>query len=125
MVPVAHVTALHTLRRGLRSEVFEVVAQVTEASPRALGAAGTTVFSNQDAPDQPLRHLHVHVVPRHPGDDLTIPNPVREPVPRELRAELAARLRRAPGGPVPYRPGRASRTGHQGPQNLDATDRLP
>ena len=31
MVPVAHVTALHTLRRGLRSEVFEVVVQVTEA----------------------------------------------------------------------------------------------
>jgi hypothetical protein len=31
VVPVAHVTALHTLRPGLRSEVFEVVVQVTEA----------------------------------------------------------------------------------------------
>ena len=93
--PVEHATALHTAEPSLLGEVFDVVAQITRAAPSAFGAVGTTVLNNNDAPDQVVSHLHVHVIPRHVGDDLVIPNPDKAPAPLDLRIELAARLRRA------------------------------
>lgn len=62
--PVEHVTALHMVEASLLAEVFGVVARLTSAVPAAFGAMGTTVLNNNHAPDQALRHLHVHVIPR-------------------------------------------------------------
>jgi histidine triad (HIT) family protein len=93
VLPIAHVTALHTASPSLRSELFDVVARIVEATPRAFGSVGSTVLNNNDAPDQVLEHLHVHVIPRHSGDGLVIPNPDSEPAPRQMRADLASRLR--------------------------------
>lgn len=50
---------------------------LTGIAQAAFGAMGTTVLNNNDAPDQVISHLHVHVIPRFEGDDLTIPNPAR------------------------------------------------
>jgi diadenosine tetraphosphate (Ap4A) HIT family hydrolase len=83
------------LQASLRNELFEVTAAVMAAVPRAFGALGTTVLVNEQAPDQTLEHLHVHVIPRFAGDDLVIPAPNREATPRSVRIELASRLRTA------------------------------
>jgi histidine triad (HIT) family protein len=93
--PVTHATTLHTVEPSLLMEVMDMVAQVTRAAPMAFGAVGTTVLINNDAPDQVLSHLHVHVIPRFSGDNLVIPNPDKSAAPRALRAELAAELRAA------------------------------
>jgi histidine triad (HIT) family protein len=93
VLPIAHVTALHTANPSLRKELFDVVARILEATPRAFGSFGSTVLNNNEAPDQVLEHLHVHVIPRHSGDNLVIPNPDSEPAPRQMRSDLASRLR--------------------------------
>jgi histidine triad (HIT) family protein len=94
-LPAAHVTALHRAEPGLLADLFGVVARLTEAAPAAFGAAGTTMFGNTDAPGQELPHVHVHVVPRFPGDGFAVPDPAAQPAPHAQRAELAARLRQA------------------------------
>ncbi|MFI0454010.1 HIT family protein [Actinomadura sp. 6N118] len=93
--PMAHATTLYTVEPALLMEVVSVVAQVTRAAPSAFGAVGTTVLNNNDAPDQVISHLHVHVIPRFCGDNLVIPNPDKAAAPRDLRVELAAKLRYA------------------------------
>jgi diadenosine tetraphosphate (Ap4A) HIT family hydrolase len=63
--------------------------------PQAFGALGTTVLVNDNAPDQTLEHVHVHVIPRFAGDNLVIPNPDSAAAPRSFRLELASKLRTA------------------------------
>ena len=98
VLPVAHVTALHEAGPVLRADVFDVVSTLTAAMPVAFGATGSTVFQNNDTPDQTLDHLHVHVVPRFAADGFSMPDPAISAAPRALRAELATRLRRALAG---------------------------
>ena len=93
--PVSHETSLYRLQTGLRNELFEVAAAVMAAATRAFGAVGTTVLVNDNAPDQTLKHLHVHVIPRVADDDLMIPNTDGVPAPRSLRLELALKSRAA------------------------------
>jgi diadenosine tetraphosphate (Ap4A) HIT family hydrolase len=91
--PVAHEALLHRLELHVRSKLFDVVAQVVAAAPRAFGAVGTTVLMNNGAPDQELDHLHIHVIPRFDHDALVIPNADTASAPRDLRLELASKLR--------------------------------
>jgi diadenosine tetraphosphate (Ap4A) HIT family hydrolase len=93
ILPLGHVTGLHRADPALLAHVFRVTAAVTAVAATAFGAVGTTVLQSTDAPDQPLNHLHVHVIPRYPDDGLTIPNPHRVPAPREQRSDIAERLR--------------------------------
>jgi histidine triad (HIT) family protein len=91
--PASHEIFLHRLEAHVRDGLFEVVARVTAAASRAFGAVGTTVLINNGAPDQELDHLHAHVIPRFDNDALVIPNVDHAPAPRDLRLELASKLR--------------------------------
>jgi diadenosine tetraphosphate (Ap4A) HIT family hydrolase len=91
--PVAHEALIHRLEPHARSKLFEVVAQVVAAAPRAFGAVGTTVLMNNGAPDQEIDHLHNNVIPRFDHDALVIPNADRAPAARGLRLEIASKLR--------------------------------
>lgn len=91
--PVSHELLLQRLQPHVRDELFEVVARITAVASRAFGALGTTVLINNRTPDQELDHLHVHVIPRFDNDALVIPNADGTPAPRELRRQLAAKLR--------------------------------
>ena len=95
--PVPHEVSLYGLRADLRNGLFEVVARVTAAATRAFGAVGTTVLVNSGAPDQNLHHVHVHIIPRFSNDDLVIPNVDGARAPRDLRVEIASKLRAALG----------------------------
>lgn len=95
VLPVAHVTALHKAGPALRAELFDVVATLTATMATAFGATGSTVWQHNDAPDQELSHLHIHVTPRFTGDAFVMPDPALTVAPRPLRAELATQLRQA------------------------------
>jgi histidine triad (HIT) family protein len=75
VLPVRHVVDLAGADAPLRHELFDVVASVSAAVPRAFGAVGSLVFQNNSAPDQVLMHLHVHVVPRFADDGFRLPDP--------------------------------------------------
>jgi histidine triad (HIT) family protein len=93
--PVAHEVSLCELSSPLRAELDDAVLRMMAAAREAFGAVGTTLMLNQGAPDQDIEHLHMHVIPRFPSDNLIVPNPDRAPAPRAVRVELAARLRAA------------------------------
>jgi histidine triad (HIT) family protein len=93
--PIAHEVSLHQISSSLRAALDDTVLRVMDAAADAFGAVGTTLMLNQSAPDQDIDHLHIHVIPRFLDDKLTIPNPDRSPAPRNVRAQLAARLRAA------------------------------
>jgi histidine triad (HIT) family protein len=64
---------------------------------KAFAATGATVFQNDNAPDQELSHVHIHVIPRKTGDDFKLPDPSRQEVTREERIQQAQSLRRILG----------------------------
>jgi histidine triad (HIT) family protein len=64
VLPVTHFRNLADALPSVRDEIFAVAAQLTSAMPSMYGAQGSIVFQNNTAPDDPLFHLHVHVVPR-------------------------------------------------------------
>lgn len=66
--------------------------RVALAVEAAFAPAGVTVLqANRAAGFQTVPHLHLHVLPRHEGDGVTLGWPRREPGIERLR-ELAARL---------------------------------
>lgn len=95
VLPTKHVIDLSGAPPSLLAEVFEVVAGVSAAMPRAFGAVGTTILQNNSVPDQALLHLHVHVVPRFVGDGFRMPDPTISVIDHETRAFQAAELARA------------------------------
>ena len=95
VLPTEHVVDLSGAPPSLLAEVFEVVARVSAAMPRAFGAVGTTILQNNSIPDQTLLHLHVHVVPRFVGDGFRLPDPTVSVIDRETRVAQAAEIARA------------------------------
>ncbi len=66
--------------------------RVALAVEAAFAPAGVTVLqANRAAGFQTVPHLHLHVLPRHEGDGVTLGWPRREPGIERLR-DLAARL---------------------------------
>lgn len=75
VVPLVHVDTLDDLPVELVGPLFEVVRRMSVAVQRALGAGGSFVAVNTRL-SQSVPHVHVHVVPRHPGDGLFSPRPI-------------------------------------------------
>ena len=93
VLPRRHVTRLADMDGPLLQVVYAVAGRVSLAVRRAFGATGATLFQNDDAPDQVLLHVHVHVVPRWPGDAFRLPDPTSEVLPVDERLRQAALLR--------------------------------
>jgi histidine triad (HIT) family protein len=95
VLPTEHVTRAIDLRPALLGELHAVAARVSMAVRSAFGASGATLFQNDEAPDQVLLHVHLHVVPRHAGDRFRIPDPTKSELSRAERQQQAAALRSA------------------------------
>ena len=93
VLPVSHVTRLLDVDLPLLQELYSIAGRVSMALRQAFSATGATLFQNDNAPDQHLSHLHIHVVPRHEGDGFRMPDPRIEEVPYEERRAQAAALR--------------------------------
>ncbi|MEV0228131.1 HIT family protein [Nonomuraea sp. NPDC050786] len=99
VLPREHVTDLYSADRNLITELFDVVARVSAAAPKAFGASGSTIQQNNTIPDQVLHHLHVHVIPRSIGDAFKQPDiTTKSEIPYAARVEQAAALRAALSG---------------------------
>jgi histidine triad (HIT) family protein len=95
VLPVQHTRNLADASPAVRDEVFAIAATLTAAMPSLYGADGSIVFQNNTTPDDPLFHLHVHVVPRFPGDSFVMTRAAVTEVPRPERLEQTAQLRDA------------------------------
>jgi histidine triad (HIT) family protein len=93
VLPVGHVRNLHDAESGLLAEVMTVTARLTAAFAALYGANGSFVFQNNVEPDGLPFHLHVHAVPRFPGDDFRTPDPASTEVPRAERLLQSQALR--------------------------------
>jgi len=69
VVPRAHVAQLEDLEPAAADALFRAVVHLAGPVREALGAAGTTIgVNNGEATGQTVPHVHVHIVPRWPGD---------------------------------------------------------
>jgi histidine triad (HIT) family protein len=76
--------------------VHDLVREVATAMRAAYGCRGITVRQNNEpAGNQTVWHYHVHVFPRHPGDDLHRSDPRPDPADPGQRKIHADRLREA------------------------------
>jgi histidine triad (HIT) family protein len=99
VLPVPHTRNLADASPSVRDEIFAVAARLTSAMPALYDADGSIVFQNNTAPNDPLFHLHVHVVPRFSDDDFVMTRAAVAEVPRPERLEQTALMRRALSGP--------------------------
>ena len=72
-----------------------MAARLTTAVLSLYGAEGSTVFQNNTTPDDPIFHLHVHVVPRFPDDHFVMTRAAVAEVPRPDRLRQATDMRQA------------------------------
>ena len=97
VIPKAHVPTIDLLAPDLAASLFQAVVLVARAVGRCFAPAGLSIWqSNGVAAGQEVFHVHVHVLPRRPGDGCLAVYP-RLP-PREERAtldRLAGQLRAA------------------------------
>lgn len=95
VVPRAHVARLEDLGREDARALFDRVVHLTGIVRRALDATGTTVGVNDgEATGQTVPHVHVHIVPRRPGDGAGSIHTIFPPGSRRDLAEVAAEIRR-------------------------------
>ncbi|OLR91125.1 HIT family protein [Actinokineospora bangkokensis] len=94
VIPNDHHENLYDLPRHLGHDLHDTVQQIATAIRATYGCEGTSTRQhNEPAGDQEVWHVHTHVFPRYPGDDLhTLP---RLPgiAPPEQRLPYAAKLR--------------------------------
>ena len=72
-----------------------MAARLTTAVLSLYGAERSAVFQNNTAPDDPIFHLHVHVVPRFPDDHFVMTRAAVAEVPRPDRLRQATDMRQA------------------------------
>jgi len=99
VVPTAHAACIEDLTPADADVLFRTVTRLAGPVRTALGAAGTTIgINNGEATGQTIPHVHVHIVPRWPGDGggsihSSFQMGKRRPLP-----DVGAAIRRATGG---------------------------
>jgi histidine triad (HIT) family protein len=89
----AHVDNVYGLEDAVAAAVSRSVVRVARAIREAFSPQGLSVYqANGRAAGQTVLHYHVHLVPRHEGDGMSLVWPVKNP-PREKLDEYAAKLR--------------------------------
>lgn len=89
----AHAQDLYALDESQAGAVFRAARLVARAIREAFSPPGLSVYQANGAPaGQTVPHFHIHLVPRHDGDGMSLAWPVKNP-PREKLEEYAARIR--------------------------------
>lgn len=91
----AHVENVYLLDEAQAGAVFRSAARVARAIRSAFSPAGLSIYqANGPAAGQTVFHFHIHLVPRHEGDGMSLAWPVKNP-PREKLEAHAAQIRAA------------------------------
>jgi len=89
----AHAENLYALDEEQAAAVQRTALRVARAIRDAFSPQGLSVYqANGGAAGQTVFHYHMHLVPRHAGDGMTLAWPVKNP-PREELERHAARIR--------------------------------
>jgi len=92
-----HAENLYELNDVQAGALLRTAARVARAIRDAYQPQGLSVYqANGKAAWQTVFHYHMHLVPRHEGDGMTLNWPAKNP-PREKLVEYAAAIRRAIG----------------------------
>ncbi|NLD55045.1 MAG: HIT family protein [Burkholderiaceae bacterium] len=92
-----HATTLLDLTPEEAGAAMQSARRIALAVQAAFDPPGMTLLqANGREGEQTVFHFHLHVVPRHAGDGMTLGWPRREPSPESLQAD-AARIRAALG----------------------------
>jgi histidine triad (HIT) family protein len=84
VVPNAHHPSLGDLTDDVGAELWRVATRVAAAVRARSAPAVMLHFSDGEAADQDVPHVHLHVIPRHPGDAVTVDLPGTRPSREEL-----------------------------------------
>jgi len=94
IVPEAHVARIEDLSASAASALFGIVAELAGPVREAVGAAGSTIgINNGEATGQTVPHVHVHIVPRWPGDGAGSVHSIFPPGPRRPPAQVGLAIR--------------------------------
>jgi histidine triad (HIT) family protein len=89
----AHAENLYALDDAQAAAVFAAASRVARAIRAAFAPQGLSVYQANGKPaGQTVLHFHIHLVPRHEGDGMTLGWPVKNP-PREQLEDYALRIR--------------------------------
>lgn len=99
VIPKPHYEKLEDVPLTEAGKIFETVRRVTAAIQKAFKAPGATIgINNGRAAGQVVPHLHIHIIPRFPGDGGgTIHSIIRGPSKHslgEVHKMIAAELER-------------------------------
>jgi histidine triad (HIT) family protein len=96
VVPRTHAGRVEDLPAADAAALFRSVAALAGPVRRAVGASGTTIGVNDgEATGQTIPHVHVHIVPRWPGDGAGSIHTIFRAGTRRPLAEVAEAVRRA------------------------------
>ena len=91
----AHAENIYDLDDAQASALFRAAAKVARAVRVAFSPEGLSMYqANGKAAGQTVFHFHLHLVPRHSDDGMSLVWPVKNP-PRERLEANAARIRNA------------------------------
>jgi len=80
-----HVQNIYNLHTDLAASVFQAAAKIAKAVKTSMQPAGMTLLqANEKAGWQTVEHFHIHVLPRHPEDGVTLTWPAKHPPKEEL-----------------------------------------
>lgn len=89
----SHAETILDITPDQAAAAFRSAHQVARAVDAAFKPEGLTILqANRGAGFQTVSHFHLHVLPRHPDDGVTLTWPAKNP-PAEALAEYAARIR--------------------------------
>lgn len=91
----AHAENVYLLDDGQAGAVFRSAARVARAIRSAFSPAGLSIYqANGPAAGQTVFHFHLHLVPRHEGDGMSLVWPAKNP-PRDKLEAYATQIRAA------------------------------
>jgi histidine triad (HIT) family protein len=94
VVPEAHVARIEDLPARDAGTLFAAVTRLAGPVRTAVGAAGSTIgINNGEATGQTVPHVHVHIVPRWPGDGAGSVHSIFKPKPQRKLDEVGAAIR--------------------------------
>jgi histidine triad (HIT) family protein len=91
----AHAENIYALDETQSSALFRTATRIARAVQTAFSPEGLTLYqANGRAAGQTVFHFHLHLVPRHSEDGMSLAWPVKNP-PREKLEANAVRIRKA------------------------------